>query len=92
MRGRLLGAVLGVTLAAGCVLWPEGSGPSAAPMPLDQALALRDREEAVIIDVRSPRAFTAGHIPGALNMPGSTIASQVPQLRRLAKLPILYCG
>ncbi len=92
MARRLLGVILSATLVGGCVLWPAGAGPSASPMPLDEALARRDRGEAVIIDVRSPSAFAAGHIPGALNMPGSTIASQVPQLRRLGKLPILYCG
>ncbi len=86
------GLVLLATLVSGCVVWQEGAGPKAGPMPLDEALARRDRGEAVIIDVRSAEAFAEGHIPGAIDMPGSDILSHVSELRRMGKLPILYCG
>ncbi len=86
------GLVLFATLAGGCVVWPEGTGPSAAPMPLDEALARRDRGEAVIIDVRSARFFAEGHIPGAISIPAAEIPSRIAEIRRLGKLPILYCG
>ncbi len=86
------GLVLLATLAGGCVVWPEGTGPKAPPMSLAEALARRDRGEAVIVDVRSARAFAEGHIPGALNIPAGKIASRVAEIRRLGKLPILYCG
>jgi rhodanese-related sulfurtransferase len=86
------GLVLFAALAGGCVVWPEGTGPSAAPMPLDEALARRDRGEAVIIDVRSARFFSEGHIPGAISIPAAEIPSRIAEIRRLGKLPILYCG
>jgi rhodanese-related sulfurtransferase len=54
-------------------------------------MALRDRGEAVLIDVRSPDLYAEGHIPGALNFPGSKIEGRAAELRRMA-LPILYCG
>ena len=81
-----------VILVGGCVIWPEGTGPKAAPMPLDEALARRDRGEAVIVDVRSASSFAEGHIPGAINIPATEIPSRVAEIRRLGKLPILYCG
>jgi hypothetical protein len=84
---------LGLALApAACVLWPEGSGPGAQPMPLAEALARRDRGEAVLIDVRGPQSYVEGHIPGALNIAASQLESRAPEIRRMGRLPILYCG
>jgi hypothetical protein len=92
-RGRLPIALLALTMApVACVLWPEGTGPGAAPMPLAEALERRDRGEAVIVDVRSPDAFAAGHIPGALNVPGSQVEARAAEIRKMGRLPILYCG
>jgi len=85
--------VLALTLVpTACVLWPEGSGPGAPEMPLAEALARRDRDEAVLIDVRSPAAYAAGHIPGAFNIPAHEIDGQAVEIRRMGKQPILYCG
>ena len=78
--------------ALGCVVWPAGAGPGAAPMPLAEALSLSDRGVAVLIDVRSRDQYAEGHIPGALNIPGSQIEGRAGELRRLGRLPILYCG
>jgi 3-mercaptopyruvate sulfurtransferase SseA len=79
-------------VSIGCVLWPEGSGPAAEEMPLAEALARRDRGDAVLIDVRSASAYAQGHIPGALSIPASEIDGQAVEIRRAAKQPILYCG
>ena len=90
--GRLL-ALLLVTLAAvGCVVWPQGAGPDAAAMPLAEALQRRDRGEAVLIDVRSGQAYAEGHVPGSLNMPSSEIEERAVEIRKMGRLPILYCG
>jgi hypothetical protein len=75
-----------------CVVWPEGSGPGAPEMPLAEALARRDRGEAVLIDVRSREAYAEGHIPGALNVPAGQIEGQAVEIRRMGKQPILYCA
>jgi len=86
-------ALLALALAPlGCVLWPEGSGPGAPAMPLAEALERRDRGEAVLIDVRSAEDYEAGHLPGALNIPGSQIGARVAEIRKMGRLPILYCG
>jgi rhodanese-related sulfurtransferase len=41
--------------------------------------AMVNAGEALVVDVREPHEFAAGHIPGALNLPLSTFApSQLP--------------
>jgi hypothetical protein len=93
LRPGWLLALLLVTLAAvGCVVWPQGAGPEAAAMPLAEALQRRDRGEAVLIDVRSGQAYAEGHIPGALGIPSSEIEGRAAEVRKMGRLPILYCG
>ena len=91
MIGRL-GVLLLVLATAACVVWPAGSGPGAAPMPVAEALALRERGQAVIVDVRPREAYEAGHVPGALHIEAFEIDAHAADLRRLGRLPILYCG
>jgi thioredoxin 1/putative thioredoxin len=61
-------------------------------MPLADALRLRDRGEAVLIDVRSREAYAAGHIPGALHIAVDEVEARAAEIRRRGRLPILYCG
>jgi rhodanese-related sulfurtransferase len=75
-----------------CVVWPQGAGPGAAAMPLAEALQRRDRGEAVLIDLRSREGYVAGHIPGALNITSGEIEGRAAEIRRMGRLPILYCG
>ncbi|MFC5379265.1 rhodanese-like domain-containing protein [Aquipuribacter nitratireducens] len=39
-------------------------------------LARARRDGAVVVDVREPSEYVAGHVPGALNVPLSTVASR----------------
>jgi 3-mercaptopyruvate sulfurtransferase SseA len=75
-----------------CIVWPAGSGPGAAQIPLDEALVRCDRGEAVLIDVRSASAYAAGHIPGAINVPVPDLESRAAEIRRMGRTAILYCG
>jgi 3-mercaptopyruvate sulfurtransferase SseA len=90
---KRLGALALFALASSaCVVWPAGSGPGAAPMPLAEALDLRDGGRAVLIDVRSPQAYARGHIPGALNIAAHELEARAAELRKMSRLSILYCG
>lgn len=57
-----------------------------------EALAERlDHGDVVVLDVRPPEEFTAGHLPGALNVPSRELAG------RMAELPhgvdvVAYCS
>jgi hypothetical protein len=89
-RTALLLGLAVVSIA--CVLWPEGSGPGAPEMPLAEALERCGKGEAMLIDLRSPAAYAAGHIPGALNIPEHTIEARASEIRKMGRMPILYCG
>jgi len=41
---------------------------------------LREREGVPLIDVREPDEFAAGHVPGAVNLPMSTIGERLEEL------------
>jgi hypothetical protein len=81
-----------VLATAGCVVWPAGSGPGAAPMAAAEALARAERGEAVILDVRPREAYEPGHVPGALHIDALDVEARAAYIRRLGRLPILYCG
>jgi rhodanese-related sulfurtransferase len=52
--------------------------------------ALLDRDEAVVIDVRSMAQYFAGHIPGSLHIPVPRIEGEIPYLPK-GKLVVTYC-
>jgi hypothetical protein len=91
-RRPALGLLLAAVAASACVVWPQGTGPAAGPIPAAEALAMRARGEAVIYDVRPLEAYAEGHIPGAVRIDGSEVGERVAEFRRLGRLPILYCG
>ncbi|WP_144170288.1 thiosulfate sulfurtransferase GlpE [Pseudomonas sp. Kh13] len=43
-------------------------------IPPDQALELRKKEGAVVVDIRDPQAFAAGHITGARHLDNHSVA------------------
>ena len=46
----------------------------------------------IILDVRTPGEFAAGHIPGAINVPNESIADQGPsKLPDKNQLILVYC-
>jgi rhodanese-related sulfurtransferase len=60
---------------------------------MDDAVAMMAQEQGyIILDVRRPDEFAAGHIPNAINVPNETIgASEIPELPDKAQLIMVYC-
>ena len=56
----------------------------------DEVLALLEHGDALVIDVRPPEAFAAGHIPGARSVPLETLEGAVPELGDAARV-VAYC-
>jgi len=58
-------------LAAGLVVAGFLAGPAAADgvISMDGVRAGLAKGELVLVDVREPNEFTAGHVPGAINLP-----------------------
>jgi rhodanese-related sulfurtransferase len=49
-----------------------------------------DRDAYVIVDARSPQAYAAGHVPGAINLPHRTITAETASFPSDAVL-VTYC-
>jgi rhodanese-related sulfurtransferase len=46
---------------------------------------------AIIIDVRSPKEFDAGHVKNSKNIPLQTIQKAIPELKKSGKVVIAVC-
>ncbi|MCK1794111.1 rhodanese-like domain-containing protein [Pseudomonas violetae] len=46
----------------------------------------------VLVDVRGPLAFERGHVPGAINMPGRTLAAEALAHYPKTSLFVVYCA
>ena len=87
--------LIAVALVSGAMLlWPYvrrvGGGPSVSAT---QATQLINREDALVIDVRDPGEYGAGHILGAKNVPLSRIDAGGSEIaaKRKEKPVIVYC-
>lgn len=69
----------------------SNAAPTFARISIDDAMKLQKQGQAVFVDVRSNEQFQAGHIKGALSIPGSQL------IKRFAEVPprktvITYCA
>ena len=82
-------ALLLATAAGAC-----SKGESDAPGTLLQELAARMASETppVVLDVRTPQEFEAGHVPGAINMPHKALAGRLSEVLGFRdREMVLYC-
>jgi len=57
-----------------------------------EATQLLNRRNAVLLDVREPKEFEGGKLPGAIHIPLSQIASRMGELAKLVARPVVaYC-
>jgi phage shock protein E len=71
---------------------PTGpTSPKITPAELTEELAKPD-PDVVVLDVRTPEEFAAGHVPGARNIPHGEIQSRLAELADArGKKVVLYC-
>ncbi len=55
--------------SGGMLAWPMVRGANAGSLTAQGAVQLINRERAVVVDVREPEEFAAGHVTGAKNVP-----------------------
>ena len=89
---RLFLILLSILLLTGCAQ-PAAPKPGYRRIGMEEAVAIMETEEGyIILDVRTPEEFAAGHIPGAVNLPNEAIGSE-----EIALLPdkgqhiLVYC-
>ena len=72
---------LPLALFAALLAFPAlAAGPvSIEPKTLGARIAWAD-QSLVVLDVRTPEEFAAGHLPGAINIPHTELASRVAEL------------
>jgi rhodanese-related sulfurtransferase len=68
--------------------------PAVDRMTIVVFAVLQAKRSALVIDVRNPDSFTAGHIPGAINVPVDAVSTRVRDIVSRAKgRPVVtYCS
>jgi rhodanese-related sulfurtransferase len=85
---RLPLAVLAAAIACGAM---AAEPALIEPKTLVERLAWGDRS-LVLLDVRTPAEYADGHIPGAINIPHSEIASRISELSNARDRDlVVYC-
>lgn len=72
---------------------PDDETKTYRQITMDEAIAIMNEQEGyIILDVRRPDEFAAGHIPGAVNVANETIGSgEIPELPDKDQLILVYC-
>lgn len=85
--------ILAAAVSGGMLLWPMiakgGGGLGGAALSVAQAVQMMNREKAVLIDVREPAEFAAGHAVGARNVPLKALDGAAKGLPTNKALPLV---
>ncbi len=65
-------------------------GGSKSVLPI-QAVQLLNREDALVLDIRSKADFEEGHIINARNIPLADLKSKLDELKNLKDRPLVVC-
>lgn len=72
------------------LLWPlVRGGAGGASVNTLQATQMMNRENALVLDVREPAAYAAGHILGARNLPLGELEKRAEELDKHKKKPVI---
>jgi len=72
----------------GLLLFTEGR-KSGSAVSTQQATAMINRENAVVVDVRPKKDFAAGHIVDSINIPFDSLATRLSELDKHKGKPLL---
>jgi rhodanese-related sulfurtransferase len=85
--------MIAVAFVSGAMLiWPvlrRGAG-GLAVSPQDATLMI-NRQDALVLDVRSPEDFGKGHILNARNLPLAQLEGRAGELQKLKTRPVIVC-
>lgn len=56
-----------------------------------EAIRLLNQEKGLLVDVREPDEYRAGHVPNAMNVPLSGLAGSLGQLGKYKSQPLIIC-
>ena len=89
---KLIPILLSTLLFTGCAS-SNNKANTYRSITMDDAVTMMAQETGyIILDVRRPDEFAAGHIPGAINVPNETIGTaEIPELPDKNQLIMVYC-
>lgn len=70
---------------------PVFAGYSGTHKLMTSAELLKNRDDYVVLDVRSADEFAEGHIEGAINIPHYAVLDEVDKLAALEKQIVVHC-
>lgn len=84
--------LLSALMLAGCA-GSEMQNNTYKQVSMDRAMEIMKSEsDYIILDVRRPDEYSAGHIPGAINVPNESIGTaEIPELPNKDQLILVYC-
>ena len=90
---KLIPILLSALMFAGCAGTSNNHTNTYRSITMDEAVAMMAEEQGyIILDVRRPDEFVAGHIPNAINVPNETIGTdEIPELPNKDQLIMVYC-
>ena len=77
-------------ISGGMLLWSliRGGAGGAGVSPL-QATLMINREDAIVVDVREPHEYAAGHVPNARHIPMGQVDKRLGELDRFKDKPVI---
>ena len=90
---KLIPILLSALMFTGCAGVGNQANNTYRSITMDAAMTMMAQESGyIILDVRRPDEFAAGHIPNAINVPNETIdTAEIPELPDKDQLIMVYC-
>ena len=90
---KLIPILLSALMFAGCSGTSNSQTNTYRQITMDEAVTMMAQETGyIILDVRRPDEFAAGHIPNAINVPNESIGTdEIPELPNKDQLIMVYC-
>ena len=90
---KLIPILLSALMFTGCAGTSNHQTNNYRSITMDEAVTMMEQETGyIILDVRRPDEFAAGHIPNAINVPNESIGTdEIPELPDKDQLIMVYC-
>ena len=90
---KLIPILLSALMFTGCAGTSNSQTNTYRQITMDEAVDMMAQETSyIILDVRRPDEFAAGHIPNAINVANETIGTaEIPELPDKNQLIMVYC-
>ena len=90
---KLIPIVLSALMLTGCAGTDNNQTNTYRSITMDEAVTMIAQEtDYIILDVRRPDEFAAGHIPNAINVPNESIGTaEISELPDKDQLIMVYC-